>query len=101
MQRTIHSPQQRSFITLLRQIRQEAGLTQVQRAERLDIPQTWISNYERGERKLDVLELRQVCRAVGVPFLDFMARLDGELSKLEISSSDTRPAFTRRVPGAS
>ena len=83
MQRTIHSPQQRPFIILLREIRQQAGLTQVQLAERLDIPQTWISNYERGERKLDVLELRQICRAVGIPFLDFMAQLDSELAKLE------------------
>ena len=68
---------------LLRQIRQEAGLTQVQLAERLDIPQTWISNYERGERKLDVLELRQVCKALGIRFLDFMARLESDLEKLE------------------
>ena len=64
-------------------MRQEAGLTQVQLAERLDIPQTWISNYERGERKLDVLELRQICKAAGVLFLDFMARLDGALAELE------------------
>ena len=68
---------------LLRQIRQEAGLTQVQLAGRLDIPQTWISNYERGERKLDVLELRQVCKALGIRFLDFMARLESDLEKLE------------------
>lgn len=83
MEKTIHSPQQRPLLILLRQIRQEAGLTQVQLAERLDIPQTWISNYERGERKIDVLELRQVCKALGIRFLDFMARLESDLEKLE------------------
>ena len=83
MEKTIHSPQQRPLLILLRQIRQEAGLTQVQLAERLDIPQTWISNYERGERKIDVLELRQICKAAGIRFLDFMARLESDLEKLE------------------
>lgn len=45
--------------------RQEAGLTQIQVAERLGKPQSFISKYELGERQLDVVEFLQVCRALG------------------------------------
>jgi len=83
VQKSIHSPRLLVLRSLLHQLRQEAGLKQTDLAERLEVRQAWISSYERGERKLDVLELRAICQAVGVPFLDFMARLDGELSKLE------------------
>lgn len=65
---------------LLRQVREEAGLKQVELAERLEMRQAWVSSYERGERRLDVLELRQVLAALGLDFVDFMARLDDILN---------------------
>lgn len=65
---------------LLRQVREEAGLKQVELAERLGQRQAWVSSYERGERRLDVLELRQVVAAIGLDFLNFMARLETVLN---------------------
>ena len=64
---------------LLRKIRTEAGLTQAELAARLGVPQSVVSKYESGERRLDVLELRQVCHALKVPFGDFARRLDKEI----------------------
>ena len=64
---------------LLRQVREEAGLKQVELAERLEVRQAWVSSYERGERRLDILELRQVVAAVGLDFLGFVARLEAIL----------------------
>ena len=64
---------------LLRQVREEAGLKQAELAERLEVRQAWVSSYERGERRLDVLELRQVVAALSLDFLDFMARLEAAL----------------------
>ncbi len=63
----------------LRQVREEAGLKQSELAERLEVRQAWVSSYERGERRLDVLELRQVVVALGLDFLGFMARLEAVL----------------------
>lgn len=57
----------------------EAGLKQAELAERLEVRQAWVSSYERGERRLDVLELRQVVVALDLDFLDFMARLEAVL----------------------
>jgi transcriptional regulator with XRE-family HTH domain len=44
--------------------RQEAGLTQTQLAKRLRKPQSFVSNYERGQRRLDILELLRVVEAL-------------------------------------
>ncbi len=51
---------------LLRTIRRERGITQVQLAERLDVPQSVISKYETGERQLGFVEVLDVVQAVGM-----------------------------------
>ena len=79
MKKTIHSTENNSLKALLRQVREEAGLKQAELAERLEVRQAWVSSYERGERRLDVLELRQVVAALSLDFLDFMARLEAAL----------------------
>jgi len=64
---------------LLREVRSEAGLTQTDLARRLGQPQSFVSKYESGERRLDILELRQVCQAIGVSLPEFIRRLEEEL----------------------
>ncbi len=57
--------------------RKQAGLTQVDLADRLGHPQSFVSKYERGERRLDVIEYCEVCRALGIDpvrFLDQFCR---------------------------
>ena len=76
MQKTIYTPEQAVFLTLLRQVRKEAGLTQRQLADRLGTLQSRITDYERGVRRLDLLELRQVCVAVGISVVDFVTRFE-------------------------
>src|SRR5260370_42528476 len=57
---------------LLRHLRSEARLTQAEVAERVGQPQSFVSKYESGERRLDVLELRAVCSAMGTSLADFI-----------------------------
>jgi transcriptional regulator with XRE-family HTH domain len=64
------------LLSLLRLVRTEAGLTQTEVAQRLKQPQSFVSKYESGERRLDILELREVCQAIGVPLLEFIGRLE-------------------------
>lgn len=61
---------------LLREVRLEAGLRQVDVAEKLGVPQSFVSNYEKGERRLDLLELRRVCEAVGFSLGEFVRRFE-------------------------
>ena len=71
--------QQRRLQALLRQMRLEAGLRQIDLAKRLVQPQSFVSKYESGERRLDLPELRQVCAAVGISLRDFISRFEDSL----------------------
>ena len=51
---------------VLHVMRQEKGLTQVNLAQRLGRPQSYVSKYESGERKLDLPELEKICGVLGV-----------------------------------
>lgn len=52
------------FCELLIATRRASGLTQVDVANRLDKPQSFVSKYERGERRLDVIEFLHVASAL-------------------------------------
>lgn len=76
MAKNILATQQERLRNLLRQIRVDAGLRQVDLAERLGQPQSYVSKYESGERRLDLLELRQVCEAIGISLQEFIRRFE-------------------------
>ena len=92
MAKSIHSPEYAAVLRLLRQLRQEAGMRQVDLAARLGRLQTFVSRYEVGERRLDVIELRTICRELGTDLPAFVAKLEEELATL-----NPRKAAGRRV----
>ncbi len=59
---------------LLRQVRLDANLTQLQLAEKIRQTQSYVSKYENGEQRLDLIELEAVCKAVGISLTDFVER---------------------------
>jgi len=67
----------------LREVRQQAHLTQRDVAARLEHHQAFVSRSETGERRLDVIELRAVCRALGMPLREFIDSLEKELEARE------------------
>jgi transcriptional regulator with XRE-family HTH domain len=79
--RTIYSREQQKLIALLRQLRIDAELRQVDLARRLRRPQSFVSKYETGERRLDLIELREVCAALGIPILEFVKEFEESLPK--------------------
>ena len=70
---------QEQLQALLRQLRTEAGLTQTDVAQRLGQPQSFVSKYESGERRLDILELREVCQVIGISLPEFIRCLEEAL----------------------
>jgi transcriptional regulator with XRE-family HTH domain len=65
MPTSIHTPKYKKFRNLLIENRKAANLTQVQLAEKLGRPQSFVSKIESGERRLDVIEFIEWCDAVG------------------------------------
>ena len=57
------------------------GLTQVQLAHQLEVPQSYVSKYETGERRLDFVETALICRALGMEIQEFAKRFAVRLRK--------------------
>lgn len=71
------------MLLLLRDMRQKRDIRQVDLAERLGVPQSFVSKYESGERQLEILELRRICQVMGVAFDDFVRQLEDTLNEAE------------------
>ncbi len=65
MPSSIFTQRHQEFITFIASVRKAADVTQVELAEKLGKPQSFVSKVERGERRLDVIEFCQVAEALG------------------------------------
>ncbi|WXF83644.1 helix-turn-helix transcriptional regulator [Xanthomonas translucens pv. undulosa] len=63
----------------LRELRLAAGLTQVDLSAALGRPQSYVSDVERGERRMDLLQLRDFCNACGTTLTKFVDEFEREL----------------------
>ncbi len=79
MKKRIYITQRGRLVSLLREMRIEAGLTQMDLAAYIEKDQAYVSRYESGQRKLDVLEVREICQAIGITLEEFAKRLEKAL----------------------
>lgn len=68
----VSSPEYQRMLVRLRQARRDAGLSQVEVAQRLDLRQAFVSKVERGERRLDPVELARFAALYGMPVTWFL-----------------------------
>ena len=81
MKKSLFSEDYRCFLKLLREVRERAGLTQEQIAERLETTQSIISKCERGERRLDIVELKAWCQALDISLPVFITEFEKALEE--------------------
>lgn len=74
MRGALHTVRYRRFRTRLKTARKEAGLTQVEAAQRLKKPQSFVSKSEAGERRVDAIELEDFAKLYGKPLLYFYGK---------------------------
>ena len=79
MPKSVFSKDYKRLLQQIRSARRQAGLTQEEVARSLRQTQSWVSKCERGERRIDILELRAFCRTFQVSFVEFVRRLDRSL----------------------
>lgn len=65
MGKSIHTNEYKVFVQRLRKARLDAGLTQVQVAEKVGRPQSHISNVEKGQQRVDIVELKRFAKLYG------------------------------------
>lgn len=80
---SIHRDEYVVLLRLLRQCRVESGLTQGQFALALERPQSFVSDMERGFRRIDLIQLRDICEVLNISLLDFISRFESEVSALK------------------
>lgn len=70
------------MLDALRKARKAAGLSQVELAARLDLTQSSVGKCERGERRIDIIELREWCMALGMTLSAFSDDLEMAIARL-------------------
>jgi transcriptional regulator with XRE-family HTH domain len=81
MEKSTFTREYRVFLDTLKDFRQKANLSQIQLAEKLDQSQSFVSKCERGETRVDIVQLRVFCRAFGISLASFVAAFEDRLKK--------------------
>lgn len=91
MPKSIHRPEYKILRELVREERVRAGVTQADLSMRLGRSQSFVSDVERGVRRLDVLELRDMCQVLDRDFLEVVAELESRAKQLTARAPKPRP----------
>ena len=76
--KSVHSDRYKSLLSALVAARKAAKLTQAELAGFLGKPQSFVSKYESGERRLDVEEFLEVCELVDADAIKMLQQLKGQ-----------------------
>ncbi len=74
MDKSPHTAKYRRLLAALRQARERHGLTQGEVAARLRTYASFVSKCESGERRLDVVELADLCRVYRTDLVELLRR---------------------------
>ena len=81
MDKSIHTDAYAALLDLLRAARASAGLSQMELAKKLKQSQSFVSKMEVGERRLDLVQLRTVCLALGTTLPELVAQWEARLTE--------------------
>ena len=71
MGKSVFTKEYRTFLAKLREARLQAKLTHMDVAKKLNEPQSFMSKIESGERRVDIVELRQLAKLYKKPLSFF------------------------------
>lgn len=76
MQKSLVTKEYQLFLAFLKDVRQSVGQTQEHLAKKLKTTQSFVSKVERGERRIDVIELRFWARGLGFSLPEFIKKME-------------------------
>lgn len=79
--KSVYRPEYKVLTKLLREMRKGADLDQSDLAALLGRPQSYVSSVERGQRRLDLLQLRDHCTHCGQDLVDFVTRFESTVAE--------------------
>jgi transcriptional regulator with XRE-family HTH domain len=90
MDKSVHSQEYATMLELLVAKRTESGLTQVQLAKRLKLSQSAYSKLERGELRLDIVQLRSILAELDVRLSEFVSEFEKLVAPVKPTSRTRR-----------
>lgn len=93
MAKPIHRGEYETVRALLRELRTGARMKQTELSRALGKPQPYISAIETGHRRVDLVEIRDICKVLGVTLVEFVTSLEKALR----STSRRSPVPRSRV----
>ncbi len=82
MEKSIYTRDYKAMLALLRDVRKAARITQVELASRLGTTQSFVTKCERGDRRLDLVQMRTICDALGTTLPEFVRQLEERLGTI-------------------
>ena len=79
--KSLHTARYSEFRKRLTDARIDACISQADLAKRLGKPQSFVSKFERGERRLDIIEFLDVASVLGLVPATFLTDLQGARKK--------------------
>ncbi len=93
MPKPIHRAEYETVRALLRELRMGARMKQAELSRALGRPQPYISAIETGHRRVDLVEIRDICKVLGITLAEFVTSLEKALR----GASRRSPAPRSRV----
>ena len=81
VKKSLSNKKQKVFLELLYQVRVNSGLRQIDLAQKLNVNQSFVSKIESGERRIDIIELIEICESIDVNIVDFIKKLEQKLNE--------------------
>lgn len=81
VKKTLNKREYKILLEQLYRLRLGSGLRQTDLADKLQVPQSFISKIESGERRIDLIELREICIALGSNLQEFTNEFEKALAK--------------------
>ena len=91
MEKTIHSPEHRVLIELLVRLRKSRGYNQTQFARRLGVHQSFVSKYEKFQRRIDLVEVRRIAVELDFDLLHVAREYEAALARQGLARVAERP----------
>ncbi|HET9136422.1 MAG TPA: helix-turn-helix transcriptional regulator [Candidatus Kapabacteria bacterium] len=76
MKKSIHKKDYKILLDFIYQLRAASGMRQIDLAKKLKSQQSFVSKVETGERRIDLIELKDLCKALGTNLIDFVMEFE-------------------------
>lgn len=79
MPKAIYRPEYDIFLEILKGRRAATGMTQSDCSHALGRPQSFMSDVERGIRRLDIIQIRDLCKVLHCELIDLIQEFERDL----------------------